>query len=71
MIMNATSKMAAEVRETDAPDIPPIWLNRGRNTPAELPRMAALLAELRGLTLAEVATVTSANAESALPRLTG
>ncbi len=33
------------VLETDAPDIPPAWLNGGRNTPAELPRIAAVLAE--------------------------
>jgi TatD DNase family protein len=67
----ATLPLASIVLETDAPDIPPDWLNRGRNTPAELPRMAALLADLRGLTLAEVITATTANAESALPRLAG
>jgi TatD DNase family protein len=65
----ATLPLESIVLETDAPDIPPAWLNRGRNTPAELPRMAALLAELRGLTLAEVIAATTANAESVLPRL--
>lgn len=72
---------SALVLETDAPDIPPVWLYRtaaqrqagppgqGRNEPAELPRMAQSLAALRGWTLAETAQVTSANAYQALPRL--
>jgi TatD DNase family protein len=68
------------VLETDAPDIPPWWLYakaseraagapQRRNEPAELPRIAATLAELRGWTLAETAARTSANALAALPRL--
>ncbi len=54
------------VLETDAPDIPPAWLNGGRNAPAELPRIAAVLAELRGLTCSEVALATSSNAQRLL-----
>jgi len=57
------------VLETDAPDIPPAWLNRGRNAPAELPRMAQVLAELRDLSVAEVTVLTSANAHHVLPGL--
>ncbi len=68
------------VLETDAPDIPPHWLYRpaaeraegqasGRNEPAELPRIAAVLAELRGWTLQQTAAVTAANARRVLPRL--
>jgi TatD DNase family protein len=67
------------VLETDAPDIPPQWLYRtaaeraaghaSRNEPAELPRIAATLAELRGWTLAQTAERTAANARAALPRL--
>jgi len=57
------------VLETDAPDIPPAWLNRGRNAPAELPRMAQVLADLRGLSLAEVAALSSANSRQVLPGL--
>jgi TatD DNase family protein len=67
------------VLETDAPDIPPHWLYRtaeqraagqsSRNAPAELPRIAAELAGLRGWTLEHTAAVTSANALAALPRL--
>jgi TatD DNase family protein len=70
---------SALVLETDAPDIPPHWLYRtaaqraagarSRNEPAELPRIAATLAGLRGWALAETAAVTTANALAALPRL--
>lgn len=71
---------SALVLETDAPDIPPQWLYRsaaeraagqaqGRNEPAELPRIGAVLAALRGWTLADTARITGANAQSALPRL--
>jgi TatD DNase family protein len=68
------------VLETDAPDVPPQWLYRGaaeraagqpqgRNEPAELPRIGAVLAALRGWSAAETAHITSANALAALPRL--
>jgi TatD DNase family protein len=72
---------AALVLETDAPDIPPRWLYRSaadraagassRNEPGELPRIAAVLAAMRGWTLAQAAAITSANARAALPRLLG
>jgi TatD DNase family protein len=77
-----TLPLQALVLETDAPDIPPQWLYRtaaeraagapqGRNEPAELPRIGAVLAGLRGLPVAELAAATSANARAALPRLAG
>jgi TatD DNase family protein len=70
----------ALVLETDAPDIPPHWLYtpaaqraeglpQGRNAPAELPRIAEVLAQLRGQPLAALAQATTANACAALPRL--
>ena len=69
----------ALVLETDAPDIPPHWLYRtaaeraggarSRNEPAELPRIAAVLAALRGLSVEAVAAATQASARAALPRL--
>ncbi len=62
----ATLPVEAMVLETDAPDIPPAWLNRGRNTPAELPRIAAEIAALRGISLAELVAQTSANAHAVL-----
>jgi len=59
----------AIVLETDAPDISPSWIHPDRNSPEELPRIGAVLAELRGLDIAQVAAVTSANARAVLPRL--
>jgi TatD DNase family protein len=47
------------VLETDSPDIPPAWIGHGRNAPAELPRIAAVLAELRGIRVDELAEVTT------------
>ena len=72
--------LSALVLETDAPDIPPHWIYttaedrekgkaQGRNSPAELPRIASVLAELRGISLEELAAATSTNARQALPRL--
>ncbi|MBL8347274.1 MAG: TatD family hydrolase [Rubrivivax sp.] len=68
------------VLETDAPDIPPWWLYakageravgapQGRNEPAELPRIAQTLAQLRGWSIEETAARTSANVLAALPRM--
>jgi TatD DNase family protein len=67
------------VMETDSPDIPPHWLYRTaderaagasmRNEPAELPRIGAELATLRGIAPGELAAATTANACAALPRL--
>ena len=70
----------ALVLETDAPDIPPHWLYataaqraaglpQGRNTPAELPRIAQEVARLRSLPQEQLAQATRANAVQALPRL--
>ena len=61
----------AIVLETDAPDIPPAWLDGGRNVPAALPRIAAELAGLRGQTLDEVVAQTAAAAVRVMPRLAG
>lgn len=60
--------LAALVLETDAPDIPPAWLGGGRNSPAELPRIAGELAALRGLPLPELAAATGANARRVFGR---
>lgn len=57
------------VLETDAPDIPPAWLHRARNEPAELPRIAASFAALRGLEVGDAILCTGANAARVLPRL--
>jgi len=67
-IRSLAANLPAEsiVLETDAPDIPPVWLQRGRNTPGELPQIAAELATLRGISSAELAAQSSANARSLL-----
>ena len=65
----ASLPLESIVLETDAPDIPPAWLNRGRNAPDQLARMAQVLADLRGISLAEVVEQTTANARSVLPGL--
>jgi len=70
----------ALVLETDAPDIPPQWIYRtaqarangqsqGRNSPAELPRIAQVLADLRGMDLQALAQATARNACRVLPGL--
>ncbi len=66
----ATLPLESIVLETDAPDIPPEFLERGLpNEPQYLPRMAQTLAELRGISLDEVAQATTANAMSVLTKL--
>ncbi|MFT4189983.1 MAG: TatD family hydrolase [Comamonas sp.] len=68
------------VLETDAPDMPPHWLYRsaeqraqgqpqGRNTPAELPRIAQAVAELRGVAVERLQILARDNALVALERL--
>ena len=75
-----TLPLEAIVLETDAPDIPPHWLYtradartqgeaQGRNEPGELPRSAAVVAQLRGISLEALAEATERNACAALPRL--
>jgi TatD DNase family protein len=70
----------ALVLETDAPDIPPHWIYQtaeqraagrpqGRNAPEQLPRIAQVLADLRGQTVADLARATQGNALRCLPKL--
>ena len=70
----------ALVLETDAPDIAPQWLYvnsaqrqagvpQGRNAPAELPEIGAVLAQLRGTTPQQLAAHCVRNTGNALPRL--
>lgn len=76
----AALPLSALVLETDSPDIPPQWLYataaeraagqvQGVNTPAELPRIAEVVAALRGISAEALAEVTTANACTALPGL--
>ncbi|XZG69859.1 TatD family hydrolase [Chitinibacteraceae bacterium HSL-7] len=64
--------LEAIVLETDSPDMAPSWLAGsppGRNTPAELPRIAAEVALLRGITLDALARATRANTAAALSQM--
>ena len=76
----ATLPLQALVLETDAPDMPPHWLYvsarqrvsgqpQARNTPAELPRIAAEIAALRGMPVQALAEAAWHNTLQALPRL--
>ena len=75
-----TLPLESIVLETDAPDIPPHWLYttqqdrgrgqaQGRNAPQELPRIAAVVAQLRGISVEALAQATTHNACQALPKL--
>jgi TatD DNase family protein len=68
------------VLETGAPDIPPQWLYataqqraagapQGINSSAQLPRIGAVVAQLRGITLDALRQATAANAQRVLPKL--
>lgn len=65
-------KLAAElpleaiVLETDGPDIPPEWIAKQRNEPAELPKIAQVLADLRGISVEEASLRTTENARRVL-----
>jgi TatD DNase family protein len=63
----ATLPLESIVLETDAPDIPPDFLARGEpNKPEYLPRIALTLAQLRGMSLEDVAEASTANTLAAL-----
>lgn len=73
----ATLPLDSIVMETDAPDIQPHWIYttaqdraagqpQGRNSPAELPRIAQEVAALRGIRADALAQATQRNARSAL-----
>lgn len=59
----------AIVLETDGPDIAPEWINKQRNAPEHLPRIAQTIAELRGTSLENLSIISQANATRALPAL--
>lgn len=58
--------LEAIVLETDSPDIPPVWIGKARNSPAQLPQIADTLAELRGVSIAKVSEITTASARAVL-----
>jgi TatD DNase family protein len=75
-----TLPLEAIVLETDAPDMPPHWLYKtaaqraagepqGRNEPAQLPRIAQVLADLRGVSLEALSQAIWDNSLAALPKI--
>ena len=75
-----TLPLDALVLETDAPDMPPHWLYttaqqreagaaQGRNSPEQIPAIAHVVAQLRNVSLVDVAQATTRNACAAFPRL--
>jgi TatD DNase family protein len=76
----ASLPLDALVMETDSPDIQPHWLYRtaaqrqdgqpqARNEPGELPRIAEVVAGLRGMSIDALARATTRNAIAAMPKL--
>ncbi len=65
----ASLPLEAIVLETDAPDMAPAWIGKGRNSSEHLPKIAQVLAELRGIPLEAVAAATSANARAVVKGL--
>jgi len=72
--------LSALVLETDAPDMPPAWCyvpaaaraagqSHGRNSPTELPRIASVIAQLRGISCHTLMHACRDNTLAALPRL--
>jgi len=65
----ASVPIESVVLETDAPDIAPEWRWRGRNEPGELPRIASVFADLRGMTVEAAISATGTTAARVLPGL--
>lgn len=65
------AEMAADrfVLETDSPYLKPAGIRGTRNSPANIPRIASLVAEVRGVSVDDVARQTTANALRFFPRL--
>ena len=74
--------LSALVLETDSPDMPPHWLyktagqraqgqTQSRNEPAELPQIASVVAQLRGMPVQALADAALGNSLAALPGLKG
>jgi TatD DNase family protein len=61
--------LEAIVLETDSPDMPPEFAAGQRNEPANLPRIAQIIAGIRGIDMSVLVQTTGANALRVLPRL--
>lgn len=59
------------VLETDAPDIPPVWLSDSehpRNEPGELPQISSELAQIRGALVSQTQHICTQNTLRVIPR---
>jgi TatD DNase family protein len=76
----ATLQLEAIVLETDSPDMPPHWLYKtaaqraaggaqGVNDPSQLPRIAQVLADLRGISIEALSQAVWHNSIAALPKI--
>lgn len=66
----ATLPLESIVLETDAPDMPPAWLEKeSRNSPKELLKIAETIASLRGIPVSQIIEITSKNSMEVLPKL--
>ena len=62
--------LEAIVLETDAPDIAPEWIGtKGRNSPAELLKIAQIFADIRGIDVSQIIEITGKNSVEILPKL--
>jgi len=60
--------LEAIVLETDAPDMPPAWLDKQeKNSPKELLKIAEEIALLRGIPVSQIIEITSKNSVEVLP----
>ena len=62
--------LSSIVLETDAPDMPPVWLDKkDRNSPIELLKIAEILADLRRIPVSQIIEITSKNSAEVLPKI--
>jgi len=58
------------VLETDAPDMPPAWLEKKeRNSPESILKIAETLAALRRIPVSQIIEITQKNVEEVLPKI--
>ena len=58
------------VLKTDAPDMPPMWLEKKqRNSPNELFKIAEVLADLRRIPVSQIIEITQKNSMEVLPKI--
>jgi TatD DNase family protein len=66
----STLPLEAIVLETDAPDIPPEWLEKSeKNSPKQVVKIAKEIALLRRIPCAQVAEITTKNSMQILPKM--